>query len=126
MESPFYEMTHDYETENKIATSSYNNGYANGYLDGFNKQQERISEQLNEIAILQTQIQNFKTMLKMQEPVEPEIHMEDMSLRKDPELTIFCGACGGEMIHKYSDYPVDVIREHYKYCHHCGREILWK
>ena len=30
MESPFYEMTHDYETENKIATSSYNNGYANG------------------------------------------------------------------------------------------------
>jgi len=64
--------------------------------------------------------------LKKQQAVEPEIHMEYMSVRKDPELTFFCGACGGEMIHKYSDYPVDVVKERYKYCHHCGRKVLWK
>ena len=67
MESPFYEMTHDYEEENRIALSSYNNGYARGYLDGYEAQAKKISEQFHEIVRLNTIIENYKTMLNKQE-----------------------------------------------------------
>ena len=34
MESPYYEMTHDLETENSIAIASYNKGSMQGVVDG--------------------------------------------------------------------------------------------
>ena len=34
MESPYYEMTHDIQTENEISKTSYQTGYLKGYQDG--------------------------------------------------------------------------------------------
>ena len=34
MESPFYEMTHDFEEDNRIANEAYNRGYNRGQADG--------------------------------------------------------------------------------------------
>ena len=63
MESPYYEMTHDIEEENRIANLSY----ARGYLDGYEAQAKKISEQFHEIVRLNTIIENYKTMLNKQE-----------------------------------------------------------
>jgi len=64
--------------------------------------------------------------VKKHEAVEPEIRMTDyLSIREGPELTIFCGACKGEMLRKYSDYPIDYLKKQYRFCHHCGRMVLW-
>ena len=113
MESPFYEMTHDYHESNRTALSAYNRGYYDGYLEGFEKQQELI--------------RGYKDILKELEPVEPEIKMDSLwSDRRDPGLIVYCGACKGEMLRKYDDYPTDYMKKQYQYCHHCGRMVLWK
>ena len=42
MESPYYEMTHDFEEENRNTEMAYNSGYLKGYHDAFIKQQEAV------------------------------------------------------------------------------------
>ena len=60
-------------------------------------------------------------------PVEPHIRMNTLSIEKDhPELTFFCGVCGCEMVHKYSGVPIEEVKKNYRYCHHCGRQVLWR
>ena len=69
---------------------------------------------------------DIRLLFKDKDPVEPEIHMGGISLRHDdPELTVYCGACKGEMVHKYAEYPIDVLKRNYRFCHHCGREVKW-
>ena len=59
-------------------------------------------------------------------PVEPEIHMGDISIKHDnPELIVYCGACKGQMVCKYEEYPIDYMRTQYKFCHHCGTPVKW-
>lgn len=42
MESPYYEMTHDFEEENHIAERNFRSGYLKGYHDAVMKEQEHI------------------------------------------------------------------------------------
>ena len=42
MESPYYEMTHDFEEENHIAERNFRCGYLKGYHDAIVKTQEQI------------------------------------------------------------------------------------
>ena len=42
MESPFYEMTHDYQTENQCRIDGYNTGYNQGYVDGHHELYSRL------------------------------------------------------------------------------------
>lgn len=43
MESPYYEMTHDFEEENRNTEMAYNSGYLKGYHDALIKKQEAKS-----------------------------------------------------------------------------------
>jgi len=42
MESPYYEMTHDFKEENLNTEMAYSNGYLKGYHDALMKQQEAV------------------------------------------------------------------------------------
>lgn len=42
MESPHYEMTHDFKEENRIAERNFRCGYLKGYHDAIIKTQEQI------------------------------------------------------------------------------------
>ena len=48
MESPYYEMTHDIQTENEIAKTSYQTGYLKGYQDGYTNLLKLLTQKTDE------------------------------------------------------------------------------
>lgn len=80
----------------------------------------------SDCAELKKHCNNILDILENQDAVKPDIRMGKMYLKGgDPELTVFCGACKAQIIHKNTDFPIEHMKNIYKYCHHCGRKVKW-
>ena len=76
MESPFYEMTHDIQTENEIAKSSYQAGYNNGYADGYANLSRMLIQKTDEELLKWKRYQSTNFSNAVMETI-PKIHGKD-------------------------------------------------
>ena len=72
MESPYYEMTHGNEFDEKRIKIAYDSGYNDGFLAAYAQKSEELSGMREEIYRLNIQLQNYKTMLACKESKESE------------------------------------------------------
>ena len=113
MESPFYEMTHDFNESQRTADMAYHKGYADGYLEGYEKRGAAVSEQLlHEIVKLSTEIQNLKTMLKEREPKTGHWIFESQYCEM---VSHTCSECGRRLTTRYDEFG--------NYCWYCGTKM---